>query len=116
MLRRPPRSTLFPYTTLFRSLEPGVAGPMLYERQCGRLDDHIVVGNLPLVPALLVERIACFGRPLHVHFGRKEEMGDGAEGRGEPLGDGLADLGEGDVFICRPATPTRRGEGRRERY
>src|SRR2546430_10342655 len=25
MIRRPPRSTLFPYTTLFRSLEPGRA-------------------------------------------------------------------------------------------
>src|SRR2546426_12532062 len=25
MIRRPPRSTLFPYTTLFRSLERGVA-------------------------------------------------------------------------------------------
>src|SRR4029078_543798 len=24
MIRRPPRSTLFPYTTLFRSLEPGL--------------------------------------------------------------------------------------------
>src|SRR3712207_8343488 len=24
MIRRPPRSTLFPYTTLFRSAEPGV--------------------------------------------------------------------------------------------
>src|SRR5258707_10696641 len=24
MIRRPPRSTLFPYTTLFRSLAPGV--------------------------------------------------------------------------------------------
>src|SRR3712207_8080337 len=30
MIRRPPRSTLFPYTTLFRSLRPGVAllGPL----------------------------------------------------------------------------------------
>src|SRR3712207_6970349 len=27
MIRRPPRSTLFPYTTLFRSLEPLEAGP-----------------------------------------------------------------------------------------
>src|SRR2546430_13623705 len=28
MIRRPPRSTLFPYTTLFRSvLDPGGAGP-----------------------------------------------------------------------------------------
>src|SRR5437667_6883457 len=25
MIRRPPRSTLFPYTTLFRSIGPGVA-------------------------------------------------------------------------------------------
>src|SRR5256885_6891951 len=25
MIRRPPRSTLFPYTTLFRSLDPGRA-------------------------------------------------------------------------------------------
>src|SRR3712207_5134427 len=27
MIRRPPRSTLFPYTTLFRS-RPGAAGPL----------------------------------------------------------------------------------------
>src|SRR2546430_4921111 len=27
MIRRPPRSTLFPYTTLFRSLRRGLAGP-----------------------------------------------------------------------------------------
>src|SRR2546425_8488746 len=26
MIRRPPRSTLFPYTTLFRSLQGGLAG------------------------------------------------------------------------------------------
>src|SRR3712207_7203558 len=26
MIRRPPRSTLFPYTTLFRSYNPGLAG------------------------------------------------------------------------------------------
>src|SRR5256885_10265063 len=26
MIRRPPRSTLFPYTTLFRSLTPGILG------------------------------------------------------------------------------------------
>src|SRR5436305_14205151 len=31
MIRRPPRSTLFPYTTLFRSvtLEPSASGPLL---------------------------------------------------------------------------------------
>src|SRR4051794_41604702 len=29
MIRRPPRSTLFPYTTLFRSLQLGHGGPRL---------------------------------------------------------------------------------------
>src|SRR5258708_18590009 len=29
MIRRPPRSTLFPYTTLFRSLALAVAGPVV---------------------------------------------------------------------------------------
>src|SRR2546427_4601722 len=29
MIRRPPRSTLFPYTTLFRSFEPFPAAPYL---------------------------------------------------------------------------------------
>src|SRR5258705_6390286 len=37
MIRRPPRSTLFPYTTLFRSLEDGGGGP---EIVVGR-DEHI---------------------------------------------------------------------------
>src|SRR5256885_12144957 len=29
MIRRPPRSTLFPYTTLFRSVYPGMGGNVL---------------------------------------------------------------------------------------
>src|SRR5256885_11744170 len=29
MIRRPPRSTLFPYTTLFRSDRPAAAGPVI---------------------------------------------------------------------------------------
>src|SRR5688572_31622428 len=32
MVRRPPSSTLFPYTTLFRSDATGVQGPELMER------------------------------------------------------------------------------------
>src|SRR5256885_5162167 len=35
MIRRPPRSTLFPYTTLFRSLRPQAG-----ERQTRALDAH----------------------------------------------------------------------------
>src|SRR2546430_9246517 len=48
MIRRPPRSTLFPYTTLFRSLDVGddrvvvLDGDPLERRRCGvgRLHGH----------------------------------------------------------------------------
>src|SRR5256885_10222532 len=40
MIRRPPRSTLFPYTTLFRSLE-GVGG----QRQRARVPPGVVVAE-----------------------------------------------------------------------
>src|SRR5438270_10485566 len=44
MLRPPPRSTLFPYTTLFRSdLDSGQAAP-------GQPGDH-VIGDHPAIPA-----------------------------------------------------------------
>src|SRR3712207_7675247 len=38
MIRRPPRSTLFPYTTLFRSVEPGnrAQGRQMLDRLVGR--------------------------------------------------------------------------------
>src|SRR5690349_23490082 len=36
MIRRPPRSTLFPYTTLFRSSGPALPG----EGPCGALPEH----------------------------------------------------------------------------
>src|SRR3712207_6425846 len=57
MIRRPPRSTLFPYTTLFRSERPEVVGPHLprgaVERHaspsCGRRGPG--VGRIAQVPA-----------------------------------------------------------------
>src|SRR5260221_7254589 len=44
MIRRPPRSTLFPYTTLFRSLvdESGIVQLQLLERL---LEVHVVLGH-----------------------------------------------------------------------
>src|SRR5258707_3238866 len=33
MIRRPPRSTLFPYTTLFRSPAPGATGNAAHQKQ-----------------------------------------------------------------------------------
>src|SRR5256886_12014980 len=35
MIRRPPRSTLFPYTTLFRSWAPYHYGGWLFDTSCG---------------------------------------------------------------------------------
>src|SRR3712207_8929229 len=40
MVRRPPRSTLFPYTTLFRSRRPAVRRPL-------RQQQRMVVGLVP---------------------------------------------------------------------
>src|SRR3712207_8925285 len=52
MIRRPPRSTLFPYTTLFRSRDPELAVDGGAERV---QDDVVVVEELPagdVCPAL----------------------------------------------------------------
>src|SRR5256885_12512323 len=38
MIRRPPRSTLFPYTTLFRSYNPPLPGRVA--RHCVQAQDH----------------------------------------------------------------------------
>src|SRR3712207_8111620 len=40
MIRRPPRSTLFPYTTLFRSLEEGV-DPVAAAAELGVTPTHV---------------------------------------------------------------------------
>src|SRR2546426_11861443 len=42
MIRRPPRSTLFPYTTLFRSAQDAVVDERVPEKAAGlRLDEHV---------------------------------------------------------------------------
>src|SRR2546429_886653 len=42
MIRRPPRSTLFPYTTLFRSLGDPVALQLLVDHLAERVDPYLV--------------------------------------------------------------------------
>src|SRR3712207_7553935 len=66
MIRRPPRSTLFPYTTLFRSvfgerLEPGEgrARPLALAEDDG--DDAGVAGVVPLHGALDLDVVAVVG-------------------------------------------------------
>src|SRR3712207_8992896 len=40
MIRRPPRSTLFPYTTLFRSGAADPTDPMIFDGEYGFLNIH----------------------------------------------------------------------------
>src|SRR3712207_7909228 len=60
MIRRPPRSTLFPYTTLFRSLDAEVRGSVRRDLR-GHLALHegpcIVVTHDPLDAAVLADRV-----------------------------------------------------------
>src|SRR5467141_4331282 len=69
MIRRPPRSTLFPYTTLFRSGAcgnlPGAAGCELHRQRrdarqgpCARSEEHTseLQSHLNLVCRLLLEK------------------------------------------------------------
>src|SRR3712207_8892162 len=48
MIRRPPRSTLFPYTTLFRSTspEPGVQPDLLDQGGAGAVEVELTVGRV----------------------------------------------------------------------
>src|SRR2546427_5599141 len=66
MIRRPPRSTLFPYTTLFRSA--GRSGPLRLLVVGGSLGakalNEIVPQALALIPADV--------RPVVLHIGRKQ--------------------------------------------
>src|SRR3712207_7328556 len=45
MIRRPPRSTLFPYTTLFRSLVPGTAAATHVPDQSFKMDELFTSPN-----------------------------------------------------------------------
>src|SRR5260370_11213623 len=72
MIRRPPRSTLFPYTTLFRSLRGAGHGGLAFGRPClgggtraaprqpapGRSEEHTseLQSHLNLVCRLLLEK------------------------------------------------------------
>src|SRR2546421_5630357 len=46
MIRRPPRSTLFPYTTLFRSIFPLYYGSVVISFRCLIGDEKVLVGTV----------------------------------------------------------------------
>src|SRR3712207_7630957 len=59
MIRRPPRSTLFPYTTLFRSVEGDAVEALEEEREREELGDRLAEGRRLVRGVLDAFRWAC---------------------------------------------------------
>src|SRR5256885_13778428 len=116
MIRRPPRSTLFPYTTLFRSPFEGQVGPYLADRAGFRSDQareppgrhhEAVLTQLLLDPAHeLVDQpgVPEYQTGLHTGHGVLADRG---------LGTYQLDLGElrGPVEQGLGGDPQARGDG-----
>src|SRR2546422_6830195 len=71
MIRRPPRSTLFPYTTLFRSVEAQRRAKVRSDRRA-LADDEPVHPRLPRLDILSVDPAVADQRVRHRHD-RSEE-------------------------------------------
>src|SRR3712207_8324875 len=71
MIRRPPRSTLFPYTTLFRSARIGLALPPPPPTVSGR--SSTFTGMPPPLPRSLRRTVPCSLRPTPALDVRSEE-------------------------------------------
>src|SRR5258708_29871758 len=74
MIRRPPRSTLFPYTTLFRSFNCRGFGPLLEDKLCliFKLAPSVCRMTFPILASLLVRLEAKMGKVMR-HTLRSEE-------------------------------------------
>src|SRR3989449_9143214 len=110
MIRRPPRSTLFPYTTLFRSvLELRVRLPEVVEEPARRRDDHVhTAPERVLLRAHADAAEDCGARERRVH-GELDEVR--VDLRGE-LAGGREDQGPGDAAALRQE-PLHDGEEER---
>src|SRR2546426_8558734 len=114
MIRRPPRSTLFPYTTLFRS-----RGPAVHERDGGlRVRAAALPGTRPAVPLLPVRPAGAGARAARPAVPHSERVGVGGHLRRLDLdraGIGVGDLSPAPVLPHDPARAGRRGAARRRR-
>src|SRR2546426_9353874 len=69
MIRRPPRSTLFPYTTLFRSLLIVFADDQINSPQFGALEremPHVKKGRYVIIPARSEEHTSELQSPCNL--------------------------------------------------
>src|SRR3989442_8943913 len=69
MIRRPPRSTLFPYTTLFRSLPFGENAPLFRQPLRGEL--RFLIHELHHPAAERYRLVGVVGNPEAVALGRR---------------------------------------------
>src|SRR5256885_16636009 len=93
MIRRPPRSTLFPYTTLFRSPGEGAPGGL---DGVARARDREGAGQRQLAVDRLDARSALLAAPVPLLRAGQQPVTDGA------LGRDLGSAPELPVFIDRP--------------
>src|SRR6266542_3522228 len=84
MIRRPPRSTLFPYTTLFRSASPTLLGHREFDRGLGRLEPEDTVG---LAASPQDEPIGHVGHPLTVSVEPRRRRNGCVSRIGQPSAD-----------------------------
>src|SRR3989449_6268060 len=79
MIRRPPRSTLFPYTTLFRSLTHYGTAPETFAQQLAEWGADVIGVNCSVGPAGVLEAVEKMvkvtDRPISAvpNAGRSEE-------------------------------------------
>src|SRR3712207_7065013 len=88
MIRRPPRSTLFPYTTLFRS--PQGMTKILNEGWACLTSGSLIVSNKGLVP---IEQLVNNRTPLQV--------ADGQTARGVRSEEHTSELQSRQYLVCR---------------
>src|SRR5438132_13054866 len=110
MIRRPPRSTLFPYTTLFRSPDPlphrpGSVPPRAAEARPGRAGHH---RGVSLAPGPSAHSLAVRSGPRVAAAGVRDRGGRGPQGR-RP--EGVDPVGRPGI-VRRRTSDHRRADGR----